>query len=1002
MVFDEAAQGEVSLETGQIILPTHSTSPGFRGALLPSDACSEETTTMTEELALDTSGPEAMPFPLANNETWGPLAYAQDTCSTESLPEHGQSNSDSRPDPTPLSPIIQCEEGDMQSLATTHMPECFTGIGFASTPEACAGASLPNIGQPELVPGAHASDLVGQELLDEIEPGDWKYAQTSQLGYDTASDSLTPTETQNPQPFFPSAVPNHDAQGLSEGLMCIDQWDWKTDAPEFVPGTVKGMMGIGDPQFAGTYHHNSWAMHAMSNRGESIPGSNGVGDNVFLGQMRSHHEWELRMKSEELQEAQSRVGELEMQIAQLRASWDVDQRNLHSLHRQIAQFRAVLERYCIPVEEALSNKAMSYSVDESQGPQFHHPYEAPPLSPSPWNPPHITPVTGKGCGGMGGNGSFPGTPNAAGTFPSAPTAFGSTAFGNSTSSTVSNGVVGRIPDDAAPSSTMTRSLSTLSACSSVVSGESSANANSLDTKMRQLNSLLQEGSAKSQRWGTTNGMELVHRVGRCTSGAVASTLRAIFPHVVVRTGAPGEGGTHPDPSSLVEPEVEPRSERLEDLSFTAMQKPMPVAITQESEEQINPEEYALCLEKSAGAGGHRTLRSLPTPRGAKHVLQQVGKKVDKWCAKTTKEELAGKSRIENEVAGADGHHSRRARKVDEEGDAFDSTDSEGAKYMRSLSWPPESGPPKAPDEIQKTSWADLHSGDDEDVRDDHEHWTPHRTHKATRNGFELRQRGNRWDLKISMAGSDPPLTEVGMERYCKWLRARLTAFREEHGPDSMLHCRGEADFSHCHMTNQMVWKLLEMLAQFEVHIALLKLYANHISQGGVLAICEFIRMNERAEALQELHLSHNEIDDEAALELLRTLHNQRPRYPPRRACEGTGEIASVPVWLRLNHNKIRDPQHVLKAAESEGISYCLVWDRQACGTSKCYRRDCPLVHLFCFSVQFHQTLPANVANGEINDSRSAGKRRRGRKMGIKDETTLSGPPRILRRDGDAS
>jgi len=161
-------------------------------------------------------------------------------------------------------------------------------------------------------------------------------------------------------------------------------------------------------------------------------------------------------------------------------------------------------------------------------------------------------------------------------------------------------------------------------------------------------------------------------------------------------------------------------------------------------------------------------------------------------------------------------------------------------------------------------------------------------------------------------------------------------------------------------------------------------------------------MNERAEALQELHLSHNEIDDEAALELLRTLHNQRPRYPPRRACEGTGEIASVPVWLRLNHNKIRDPQHVLKAAESEGISYCLVWDRQACGTSKCYRRDCPLVHLFCFSVQFHQTLPANVANGEINDSRSAGKRRRGRKMGIKDETTLSGPPRILRRDGDAS
>merc|ERR1719434_404382 len=113
-----------------------------------------------------------------------------------------------------------------------------------------------------------------------------------------------------------------------------------------------------------------------------------------------------------------------------------------------------------------------------------------------------------------------------------------------------------------------------------------------------------------------------------------------------------------------------------------------------------------------------------------------------------------------------------------------------------------------------------------------------------------------------MGGLDPPMSEAGMDRYCSWLRARLSSFREDHG-----------------LSNQAVWMLLETLAQFEVHAASLKLYKNRISQGGVLAICEFIRTNKRAGPVHELHLSHNEIDDESALELLRTLRHQRTRYP---------------------------------------------------------------------------------------------------------------------------
>jgi len=102
------------------------------------------------------------------------------------------------------------------------------------------------------------------------------------------------------------------------------------------------------------------------------------------------------------------------------------------------------------------------------------------------------------------------------------------------------------------------------------------------------------------------------------------------------------------------------------------------------------------------------------------------------------------------------------------------------------------------------------------------------------------------------------------------------------------------------------------------------LFKNRISKAGVLAICEFIRANKRAAAVHEMHLSHNEIDDESAHELLRTLQEQRPRYPPRRPVEGAeeGTTALVPVWVRLNHNRIRDPSTVLRAFEVEGITFC--------------------------------------------------------------------------------
>jgi len=404
-------------------------------------------------------------------------------------------------------------------------------------------------------------------------------------------------------------------------------------------------------------------------------------------------------------------------------------------------------------------------------------------------------------------------------------------------------------------------------------------------------------------------------------------------------------------------------------------------------------------------------------RNLSSILQSVCRKIEKRSGKSTREDEPRQERDSRvserperdsradrpgREAKFDGpvKPGRRARRGDEDGDAFGSgSESDGD----AVAMPKAPRRPGAVDEgdpdferansqgltasqlntpagrRSNRSWADIGHSDDEEeglspmaaLEEDDDHWTPRRIERVARRGFDLRRRGgDNWDLKISMGGLEPPLSEAGMERYCKWLRVRLTSIREEHGKDSLRRCRGEVDFSHNRMSNQMVWMLLETLAQHECHVALLKLFANNISQGGVLAICEFIRTNLRAEALQELHLSHNDIDDESVLELVRTLNSQKPRYPPRRPQEGTGEMVLAPVWLRLNHNRIREPDAVRRSAEGEGITICTAWDRQACGTSRCCRRDCPLIHLYSFNIQARSRKPSPPKQSQDEDPES--------------------------------
>jgi hypothetical protein len=251
--------------------------------------------------------------------------------------------------------------------------------------------------------------------------------------------------------------------------------------------------------------------------------------------------------------------------------------------------------------------------------------------------------------------------------------------------------------------------------------------------------------------------------------------------------------------------------------------------------------------------------------------------------------------------------------------------------------------------------------------------------QAAQEGFELRKESQeRWKLRLNMAGLDSSLPDSAVQHLCDWLRKKFTEFKASHGFMPLRKCQGEIDLSSNGLSDQALAKLLDYLAHFDVHAAILKLNNNKISAVGINALCEFIRSNKRASQIFEIHLSHNEVDGEAAMKLLRTLKEQRNRYPPKREVEGKEGLHLVPVWLRLDQNRIRDPATLLTAARAEGISHCAARSGSGCGPWKCTQSDCPLVQLRFFTDQApHDGTESSEAQDQWNRNRKSWKRSSG-------------------------
>jgi len=191
-------------------------------------------------------------------------------------------------------------------------------------------------------------------------------------------------------------------------------------------------------------------------------------------------------------------------------------------------------------------------------------------------------------------------------------------------------------------------------------------------------------------------------------------------------------------------------------------------------------------------------------------------------------------------------------------------------------------------------------------------------------GFGLKQVGDEaWVMKLQMCDLEPPLGDEGMQVFCRWLHQRVQRIKESKDIRSMRHVRTEVSFARNNLGDAAIGRLLTALQRTDLHVATLNLLGNCIGLAGLRHVTDFL--HEATCPVYEVHLGHNDIDDDAAMELVRATA-EHPRYAAARR----GNEQLVQIWLRLNSNPIRDPGKLLWKLESQfGANISSVRNRQA-------------------------------------------------------------------------
>jgi hypothetical protein len=138
--------------------------------------------------------------------------------------------------------------------------------------------------------------------------------------------------------------------------------------------------------------------------------------------------------------------------------------------------------------------------------------------------------------------------------------------------------------------------------------------------------------------------------------------------------------------------------------------------------------------------------------------------------------------------------------------------------------------------------------------------------------------------------------------WCDWAQSALPTRLLDHGLQ-----RGGilqvVDLSFNGIGDSGCTRLMLCLAEITAPLLALKLHSNRLQDAGAEAVARYVASPEKA-AIQEVHLSHNQIGCEGCTSLLTAAATAtdtagRPKYPFEPRMQG-----ARPLWLRLEHNRI--------------------------------------------------------------------------------------------------
>eukprot|EP00927_Polykrikos_kofoidii_P015620 TRINITY_DN16959_c0_g1_i2.p1 TRINITY_DN16959_c0_g1~~TRINITY_DN16959_c0_g1_i2.p1 ORF type:complete len:1164 (+),score=230.60 TRINITY_DN16959_c0_g1_i2:68-3493(+) len=197
--------------------------------------------------------------------------------------------------------------------------------------------------------------------------------------------------------------------------------------------------------------------------------------------------------------------------------------------------------------------------------------------------------------------------------------------------------------------------------------------------------------------------------------------------------------------------------------------------------------------------------------------------------------------------------------------------------------------------------------------------------------------GREWLLDLANADLQDENTEAACE-------VKVAAHRSRRSAGAVC-CKSESlgyqeiDFSQ----NLISWRGCKAIMDIALQcqdLRVVKLFRNELSDR---ASGSLSRLVEECRTLEQLHLSYNFLTGKGATDIITAAHRGRSL---RRDQKERG----VTLWLRLEHNRIRDCAGVLEDLwEHRHVDFCEARDAQKCGPRVCKR--CALVHLPYFSKQ---------------------------------------------------